>query len=227
MRTGVLFRSNRLDVGLEDVEALGDLGVRLIIDLREQWEAEAHPDAEVDGAVWQMRTVPGIPLELMKTLASAEETDAAMREHYRGFVADPPKREGVAAALHAVVDGLSEGVIPQVFHCSAGKDRTGWVAAMIQHAVGVRWEDVVADYMLTNQRTERSRAAAIAAIERRLGPERAEALAPAWLCERDQLEEARSEADRCYGGIDGYLAEGLGVGPREIEVLRERLVLTR
>jgi protein-tyrosine phosphatase len=224
MRRGVLYRSNRLDIGADDAERLERIGTRLMLDLREEWETLTHQDAPVVGCEWRLRTVPGIPMERLRSLRSQDETDREMRKHYRGFVSEPGRRAGLAAAIQAVVAGLRDGQVPQVFHCSAGKDRTGWLAALVQHAVGVAWDDVVADYLLTDDRTASSRAASMASLERDLGIEQAAVLAPAWICQVDHLEEARDEAVRCHGGLDGYLRDGLGVTDADVTALRDNLV---
>lgn len=225
MRQGVLFRSNRLELGPGDVELISTLRLRAIHDLREDFELLRHPNVEIAGAEALHHVVPGIsPDELVK-LTTAEATDEAMREHYRGFVSEPRRRAGFAAAMAAIVEGLREDDRPQLFHCSAGKDRTGWLAAMLQSAVGVSWDDVVTDFRLTDEYTVGSRQRAIDEMERQLGSVVARALAVAWTCSIEQLEVARDEAVREYGGLEGYLRDGLGLDEDGLKVLRERLVV--
>lgn len=225
MRQGVLYRSNRLGLSDEDVAALSGLRISAVHDLRETYEIERHPNVELSGARALSHVVPGIPPDAMRGLTSVEETDAAMREHYRGFVSEEGRRSGFAAALGAIVKGLREGNRPQVFHCSAGKDRTGWLAAVIQTAVGVSWDDVVVDFLLTDERWADGRTESLALVEAALGPELAAILEPAFRCSVEQLEEARAEAQRVYGGIEEYVASGLGLDADDRAFLVDRLVV--
>lgn len=225
MRQGVLFRSNRLELGPGDVELIGTLRLRAIHDLREDFELLRHPNVEIAGAEAHHHVVPGINPDELAQLTTVEATDQAMREHYRGFVSEPRRRAGFSAALRAIIVGLREDDRPQLFHCSAGKDRTGWLAAIVQTAVGVAWEDVVVDFVLTDEYTAGSRQRALAELERQLGPVVATALAPAWTCSVEQLEGARTEAERVYGGLEAYLGEGLGLDEDDLKVLCERLVV--
>ena len=72
-----------------------------------------------------------------------------MIESYRQFVSDPQAREQFAAAARLIA---APGGIPAMFHCTAGKDRTGWLSAIILTALGVDQRTVFADYLITNGR---------------------------------------------------------------------------
>ncbi len=225
MRQGVLYRSNRLELGPEDVELLSRVGLRAIHDLREKYEVLRHPNVEIGGATAHHHVVPGIDPDVFANITTVEATDRAMRQHYRGFVSEPRRRAGFASALAAIVDGLREHDGPQLFHCSAGKDRTGWLAAMLQTALGVAWDDVVSDFVLTDEYAVDSRRRSLEALEREFGPTLAQALEPAWTCSVEQLEDGRDEAEREYGGLEGYLRDGLRLDDERLKVLSERLVV--
>jgi protein-tyrosine phosphatase len=64
----------------------------------------------------------------------------------RSFVADGRQREQFAAALHMI----AEGPRPLLYHCTGGKDRTGWMTAIVLTAIGVPRETVTRDYLLSN-----------------------------------------------------------------------------
>ena len=108
---------------------------------------------------------------------------------------------------------LLESNEPTVFHCTAGKDRTGMAAALLLHALGASPEEVMRDYLLTNERLK------MPEISRyTLGPEAAAVL---WRVQPAFLEAAFEAADQDYGGLDPYLREGLGLGEPEMERLKE------
>ena len=133
VRRGVFYRSNELQLTAADAGTLADLGIARIHDLRGQMEIEAHPDVEVPGAVWHHVEVSGIPMEMISGL---EDSDAAVRvmcQVYDAFVRAPAARASYAELL----TDLATGPLPQLFHCTAGKDRTGWAAALLLEIAGV------------------------------------------------------------------------------------------
>jgi protein-tyrosine phosphatase len=221
MRTRVLYRSNRLEPSSDDLDYLSSLGLTAIHDLRQPFEIERHPDATLPGARWHHHAVPGIPYDVVQALRAPEETYAAMVENYRTFVSDPDCRAGFSSLLNAVAE--TEG--PQLFHCAAGKDRTGWAAALVHHIAGVAWEQAVADYMLTDAYAVRSRQATLDTILETLGEEVVPAFEPAFRCDVNYLYAARDEADRLFGGLDGYIRDGLRIAEATVVELRSRLVL--
>ena len=143
---GVFFRSNELQLTTADADALAALGISRIHDLRGQMEIEAHPDVAVPGAVWRHVEVSGIPMELVSGLEDAAAAERVMRQVYDVFVREP----GARAAYAELLSELATAPVPQLFHCTAGKDRTGWAAALLLEIAGVERETILADYLLTN-----------------------------------------------------------------------------
>ena len=96
-----------------------------------------------------------------------------------------------------------------MIHCTAGKDRTGFGAALILHALGVSDDVIDEDYLLTNRYYKRDPGGSLDRSARggARGARQGGGLVP------------RRRARRCpranYGSLDGYLSDGLGVGPRE------------
>jgi protein-tyrosine phosphatase len=161
---GVLLRADNLQGLTErDVARLvGDVGLRLVVDLRTGAEVELEgpgplageerveirhrslipevgerTDVEVDGRLpWQTRTLQGDPDEAPAVRA------------YLGYLRDRP--ESVVAALRDVAGAPGATVV----HCAAGKDRTGVVCALALEAVGVEREAVIADFAATGERLD-------------------------------------------------------------------------
>jgi protein-tyrosine phosphatase len=153
VRTGRIFRSASL-VGMTpgDVARLDQLGLRTICDLRGLREAARAP-APLD-AIPHVR-VHSVPIEptVGVTLRAIEATRPAtgadvmdiLRRAYMSYGRDAhgPYRTIFGFAADPAAHGL-------LFHCSAGKDRTGFGAALLLWALGVGWDDIMADYMATN-----------------------------------------------------------------------------
>jgi protein-tyrosine phosphatase len=135
------------------------------------------------------------------------EVVAHMQDTYRGFVRHNTHRFAEFFAY------LLESAEPTVFHCTAGKDRTGFAAALLLHAVGASHEEVMRDYLLTNERVKLPDGARFG-----LAPEAAAVL---WGVRPEFLEAAYEAVRSDYGGLDRYFKEALGLGSRQRERLRE------
>jgi protein-tyrosine phosphatase len=219
MRRGMLYRSNTFQVAEDDLLTLAPLRIAAIYDLRGEREIEMRPDAELRGAVWRHIGVPGLSGSLIEILDSATDMREAMLDHYRGFVRDPPKRSAFAELLSAIAVNDS----PQLFHCTEGKDRTGWAAMLLQRLVGVSEEDVVSDFMLTNDLMGPS--GPTLDLARRFFGDKPDAfLLPALVADTAYLDAGVAQMDSEYGGLGGYLAQGLGLGDDQLDRLQALLV---
>jgi protein-tyrosine phosphatase len=165
VRRGVLFRTAALGrLTDEDVVALGKLGIARVVDLRDASEsAFAPPDrlpTESTPAVTSLPIYdPDHPVftyvaavllghELDRYAALAEEgTPAAMHAIYRWFVSGEASRAGFGTVLRMLADPAQ---LPAIVHCTAGKDRTGWLTAIVLTVLGVSRADIAADYLATN-----------------------------------------------------------------------------
>jgi protein-tyrosine phosphatase len=149
VRWKTLYRADTLHrLDGPDLDLFFELGLRSVIDLRSQHELDDHGRFRHDGALVvhhvPMIDVVGGPRRPVETAP-----DASPRSVGEGYIsmADEGRRAiGSAVALLAGPDAL-----PAVFHCTAGKDRTGILAAILLSAIGVRDEDIVDDYMLTGE----------------------------------------------------------------------------
>ncbi|MFD8596143.1 tyrosine-protein phosphatase [Kitasatospora sp. NPDC059646] len=130
---------------------------------------------------------------------------AMMTSMYRWFVTDPLARSRFATVLRLIAE--ADGG-PVLFHCTAGKDRTGWTAALLLTALGVPREAVVADYLLTNERA----AARIARVDPLLRP-----LARA---ETVYLDAAFEELALGWPTFEDFWHDGLGLTADHVAALR-------
>ncbi|MGH3272070.1 MAG: tyrosine-protein phosphatase [Trebonia sp.] len=229
VRRGVLFRADAPAKATEaDLTVLRGLGIVQVIDLRGESEIEAFGLGTWDA--------PRIHLPIADTghgilaqLAEAAKTGSAdanavrqmMTESYRHFVSDRPARAQFAAAarLIAAPDG-----VPALFHCTAGKDRTGWLAAVILTALGVGRRAVVADYMMTNTCFTTCRG--VAGRQKLLTSLRtfaddAQLLLPVLNADPAYLTAAFDETRRIYGPFDAFLRDGLHL---DVAQLRRNLL---
>lgn len=216
---GVFFRSNDLRLSGEDLAALTALAPASIIDLRSHSEIEAHPDPEIAGATALHFDVMGIPMEEVAGLRARPDAVDLMDRTYRGFVTSEKSRTGFAGVLRVLAE---DG--PHVFHCTAGKDRTGWVAALLLHLAGVDRATIEADYLLTNLRSAQSRASTEEQIRTHLGDAGVEIFEPTLVADLEYLRAAYITVEETYGELDAYLRDGLGLDEATLDRLRDRLL---
>lgn len=198
-----IFRSDHL-AGLtpEDRALLAELGVTRAVDFRGQAESAAFAYTLPGVQYHPLHIEPTVvqrALELQRTgrQLTAQDAVALMQDTYRGFVHDNAPRFAELFRLLLASD------TPTVFHCTAGKDRTGFAAALILLALGVPRDVVMQDYLLTNTLYRRPEGMGSHAPE--------EVLAVLWRVQEEFLNAALHRVDNDFGGVQTYLVEVLGV----------------
>jgi protein-tyrosine phosphatase len=152
VRRGLVFRSAHLG-GLTDADraALGKLGVRTIVDLRGVNEAAETPHL-IEGLACRVvgaHIEPAVGEKLRAAIDDGSANPFLMMELFTDHYRDYPRR--CAPGFRTLFATLSDGTHrPLVFHCTAGKDRTGFAAALLLSLLGVPWDDVMEDYLRTN-----------------------------------------------------------------------------
>ncbi|MDO5692096.1 MAG: tyrosine-protein phosphatase [Pseudomonadota bacterium] len=206
-----LFRSDHLAaLTPQDAEVFSALGVTRVFDFRGVEERAAVP-YDLPGVAQHSLPIEPTVVQRMKDLLEAgqtvtpEHTVELMQETYRAFVHDN------AARFAVLFQHLLDRDEPLVFHCTAGKDRTGFAAALILLALDVPREVVMRDYLLTNDLYR------MPVVPDARAPR--EVLNVLWRVQQEFLDAALHAVDTDYGGVRGYLARELGVGEAE----RQRL----
>lgn len=232
---GRLFRGDALcQLTVADVSTIGSLGLRTVIDFRTPGEIlVSGTDRLPHGLAPVSMPVAGGDLGgLYEIIASGDHerqrrelgdgrAAALMAEINRGFVADPRQRETFGAALRLL---CIPGRLPALYHCSGGKDRAGWMTAVILTILGVPRELVLRDYLLSNDfhRTgyQRLRYDLV-----KTGIVRdPELLRPMLEQSPTYLSAAFEEADRRYGSFGAFVTHGLQLGGSALTELRHAML---
>lgn len=222
VKSGVLYRSGSpgglTPRGLADLQALH---VAAIVDLRTTDERR-HDSVDLPAAfgprywtrdygmsVGDMRSVfSGGPL-------TADSIRAMMIGVYRRI----PREQ--APSYRELFARLAQGKGPTVVNCTAGKDRTGVAAALVLTALGVPYETVRRDFLLSNG------APGMETLQSGIGPLAKlppDVVAPLVGVEAGYLDTAFAAIRQDFGSVEGYLRDQLGVGPREIAALRRQML---
>jgi len=217
VRWGVAYRADALvNLSERDLSQLVDVrGIRTVVDLRRDREIESEPSAFAQHRSVRYCHAPVVldeggidsPAQYLGTLDFAA--------YYLDMILLSPRSFALLFRL------LAEGAHPLVFHCAGGRDRTGVAAALLLLAAGVSREQILADYLLSNdllvRRVERWRAVFME-----------EGVDPAPILENMRLRPrylapTLDVIEGQFGGIDGYL-KSIGVSRAELAEVRRILI---
>ncbi|MEU9146842.1 tyrosine-protein phosphatase [Streptomyces sp. NPDC048349] len=239
VRPGLVLRSGQLDrLDLDADPVVAALGLRTVIDFRTATERAAHPDRvpagarllvadvladKVNAAAGRMPAAAQLK-DLLADPVVAEEhlgggkAQALFADVYRSFVSSASAHAAYRLLLTEAADPDSG---PLLFHCTAGKDRTGWGATVILSLLGADDETLMTEYLAVNPAVKQAFAPMIEGFTAAGGdPDIALALIGVF---PSYLEAALAEVETRYGSMDKYVREGLGVGDDTVEALRARL----
>ncbi|MGW0634969.1 tyrosine-protein phosphatase [Nocardia salmonicida] len=187
VRTGVVFRSNALGrLTNADLVKLESAKVRVVVDLRTSIERTFQPDRVPAAAVIHSRNVFSQDLPI--------NTEAA----YEVFINSSGANKAFAATLRDIIS--TDGAL--LYHCTFGKDRTGWMTAVLLTILGVDRGSVYQDFLLSNTRLSDSDSVT-----------------------QSELDTSFNLATSTYGSFDNYVRKGLGLTAAEIATLKTKLLV--
>jgi protein-tyrosine phosphatase len=224
-RWGRVFRSDGLHaLTVEDVAALGRLGLRVVYDLRHDIERTKQPSVLPESVRSVVLAIGGESTEnreIMERILDGEYTEMDgdfMAAAYQQMA------ERDATTFVRLLTGLTdpEGV-PALFHCTAGKDRTGMTAALLLSAVGVDETTVLDDYELTEHYWTGHRVAALRPRFEAAGVD-IERFGGLFGAPRAAMAAMLATLHERHGTVDRYLVEAGGMEPEALDELRRLLV---
>ncbi|MBP0463406.1 tyrosine-protein phosphatase [Roseomonas sp. PWR1] len=217
VRPGMVWRSAALHGLTEaDLARLAEAGIATVCDLRGEREAARAPSRLPPGAVAHPLPIePFVGASLRDMLergaATGEGAVELLRRAYLSYVSD---HLDAYRRLFALL--LDEARRPLLFHCSAGKDRTGIGAALVLTVLGADRATVMADYVATDRLWRR---------DHPLPPGTPQAAADAILSTHPaMLEEALDAVLARFDGVEGLAADGLGLSRSGLASFREALL---
>lgn len=231
---GQVFRGDALSrLTDSDIERLSALGLRAVIDFRTSGEillagadrlppgmtSMSLPVGGGDISTYFDVITSGDEARQRQALGDGRAADFMVAVN-RGFVADPRQREQFATALHMI----TEGPRPLLYHCTGGKDRTGWMTAIVLTAIGVPRETVTRDYLLSNDYHRAGYQKLRADLLKSGAMRDPELIRPILEQSPTYLDAAFDEAERQYGSFPDFLVYGLGMTERGLRGLRDALL---
>lgn len=223
-----LFRSDAIlapEVG--DCDILGPFGVDLVFDLRSATERTHAPNTYLASVGADLRAVDLLARiedgqdhwHVLKEQPNAQGGDAAMHTVYAAFP------QALHGQLAAVVEAILTSPGAVLVHCTAGKDRTGFLIAVLLSAIGVGSADILADYLKSAGRGN----AQVRDSTRRLAVNRIgfelpeDALDRLLSVQESYLNAAMVRIEQDFGGIEGYFVSA-GISEQQLAALKSRLL---
>lgn len=221
MRTGRLFRSAHHGTATPaDLEKMAALNLHTIVDLRRPEERRRTPSLRAPGFTGQVidNDLDDEPEDqFQKHLKESDHSVASMRRYMTEYYAKAPFEPRHLDLYRRYFQTIAVADGPVLIHCAAGKDRTGLLAALTHRLLGVGEDDIVADYLLTNNRPRmEKRAPMFAAFVHELTGRTPgeEAIYAAMGVEAEYLHVAFDAIEAEYGSVESYLEHALQVDER-------------
>ncbi|MFZ4892992.1 tyrosine-protein phosphatase [Plantibacter sp. Mn2098] len=234
VRRGELYRSATLaKLAGDDVASFAELDVTTVYDLRTAAERGGEGDLDnvpdTTRVVWldvladNAQNAAATGLLLVDPVAFAATVDreaiiGQMEEANRNFVSLPSAIASYRAFFLDLIDADRTGAA--LFHCTTGKDRTGWAATAFLLLLGASEADILADYLETNVDLAPMTDPILAFVASKgVDPE---LIRPLLGVRESYLEAALDELRTRFGTIEDYARDGLGLTDEQLAALRER-----
>ncbi|MFF3495138.1 tyrosine-protein phosphatase [Streptomyces sp. NPDC002795] len=236
VRYGLVYRADALsDLTDADVARISGLRLAEVVDFRVPFEVKTDgADRLPAGLAVTARSVSdgGQYEQLMAAIGSKDPAvqqealgngrgAAAMRTTYRMFVTDAANRARFAETLRDAARGGSGALL---YHCTSGKDRTGWMTYVLLRVLGVDQRAAEADYLASNTIRSAHDAQVREGLRQAGLMQNPDLLIPVQEVRMEYLGAALGQVRRDFGSLGRYVAEGLGVDRRVVRRLRARLV---
>lgn len=236
VRQGLVYRSDTLGkLTAADVTSVSGLGLTKVVDFRIPMEVQYDgADKLPAGLTSTSRSISDLGLygTLIGAIGSGDpvkqeqilgggRAEAYMRDIYRTFVTNPDSRAQFATTLREIADG-KQG--PILYHCSSGKDRTGWMSYVLLRALAVPQDAAERDYLASNTFRGAYDAQVRAGLKQSGRMQNPDLLIPLQEVRQDYLDAATTQMEADYGSFYGYLTQGLGLDLKTLAKLQVKMV---
>jgi protein-tyrosine phosphatase len=230
VKTGVLFRSGQhMEASEADLELIHSLDIRTIIDLRGVSEREGFPCRRHPQFAAEVIEHPGETSNSPRHEGGGGAivmTPHKARERMIAVYTRMPVNPAMISMFSRYFAALDERDGGSLVHCFAGKDRTGIAASLLLHVLGVHHDDVVAEFLRTNDAPTRAilERQSLPRMQAHYGNIESEALHNLMGVLPEYIDTYFAEVTRDHGSVDAYLADKLGVDEARKRRLRAKLV---
>ena len=220
LKRGLLYRSGDLSKATDaDLERIASLGIKTVCDLRSEGERKKEPDRIPVAEPFTFFNIPMRPIveyhgrSLRRLFSLMFGSERRMDYEAESYQAYREYATGYLPQLKALFQRISDPEnLPLLIHCSAGKDRTGVVASLIQLVLGVPQETVMDDYLKTNGNLEAYTEDVFNRLSKLgyFGIPWKKLYGPLFAARVDFINAALEQVKEEFGAIDEWLRRGLG-----------------
>lgn len=200
--------------------------IKHFYDFRRTHETKNAPDDKISGITYHHLNVmkdETVDSSFESMLQVTGSVDASMMGVYKRLINSPAAKKYYREFLESVYDTDQEAGL---FHCFAGKDRTGWGAALILKLLGVSDEDIYEDYLLTNEMRKEANERAVQELASTGATQKELDDLRSMLCVKSEyLDYAFSIIEEEYHGFIPYLETALGLGDDFVLRMQERFLI--
>jgi len=220
LKRGLIYRSDNLSyLSEEDIKKINEIGIKTVCDFRSDIELDELPSPFSEKTLPELKHIP------IKTLGTkdlrelsiredvtSEEMAKEMQHHYVLYVHQHKKK------YRDFINLVAFGEIPLVFHCFAGKDRTGFGALLYLGLLGVKKEIIIDDYLLTNKFFKGP------IVNEDWRDTSSERLKPLFEARVDYINAAFSEIYSSYNSIEDFVIKELEINSKTLDLLKSRIL---
>jgi protein-tyrosine phosphatase len=224
-RWGLVYRSDGLDQLTDaDLDLIAELGIKLVVDFRIDREVDLAPSRLPDHPDLRRQRLPigddVAGTTVIERIQSGEITSYSAEEVAATYdkILEEAAREFGTAITHAA-DPANH---PMLFHCTAGKDRTGLMAMLLLGALGVAHDEIARDYELTTHYRSSKRLVILRPQLEAAGVD-VDAVLPFLTAQAPVMAATIEGLCARHGSIGGYLTGPAGVAQDTLDRLRAHL----
>lgn len=225
-KKNIFFRSGELyDLSSQDISFLENkLKIKKIYDFRRPEEIENRPDSQIKNAEYKninLMSTAGQANPSLKNMTISDDIESHMFDAYTELVLGDSAQKG----YHTFFMALLSASDPILFHCFAGKDRTGFAAALILKIAGVSDEEIYKDYLQTNIDRQVANKKILQAFKNKLSPDKLAGLEVSLNVKKEYLDHAFSLINQHFENFENYLSVGLDLPTNYISTFRNLYVV--
>lgn len=216
------------DLTPEEIELIKSFNLKEVIDLRTNMEIEEKPDYVLNDVKYLRCPLfkeanAGVTHEIASDMLSVLFNMPSLAKIYQGMVSNEDSIEMIKKVMNEIVLGDN---YPVLFHCTAGKDRTGIIAFLTLYLLNVDYETIIEDYLEINEKNK-DLAEQFYAYAKTKTDDDSKALKAKllYLVDRTYIEAALEKINELYGSLDNFIENKLEIDKMEIEFFRKRCLI--
>jgi protein-tyrosine phosphatase len=215
LKPGYFYRSGELsNLNPQQISFLkNDCHLGSIFDFRSANEVEKAPDTVVPGTQYFKDDILADQTTNGASLAGMFANGGHIRETYEEIVLSNSAQTGYRTFFNEIIQAKQ----PTLFHCFAGKDRTGFAAAIILKMAGASDATIMQDYLLTNKLRKAANAKLLATFKPQVNDKQLHNLSVALVVDKAYLLHAQKTIQKAFGSFEGYLKNGLRLDSGYVE----------